>query len=84
MVSERFLEGLQDKEYPRISLFREAKDLSVTQLIRDLGIKDVNEELFDFNGGSNFSFKDFLDHGFTAREALENVWVNNEFNRRAI
>lgn len=74
MVSERLLEGLQD----------EAKDLSVTQLIRDLGIKDVNEELFDFNGGSDFSFKDFLDHGFSAREALENVWVNNEFNRRAI
>ena len=74
MVSERLLEGLQD----------EAKDLSVTQLIRDLGIKDVNVELFDFNGGSDFSFKDFLDHGFSAREALENVWVNNEFNRRAI
>lgn len=73
-VNERFLEGLQD----------EASELSVSQLIRDLGIKDVNEELFDFDGGSDFSFKDFLDHGFSAREALENVWVNNEFNRRAI
>jgi len=73
-VNVNFLESLMD----------DAIDLSTGQLIRDLGIKDVSEELHAFSGGGDFSFKDFLDHGFSAREALENVWVNNEFNKRAI
>lgn len=73
-VNVNFLESLQD----------EAMDLSVSQLISSLGIKDVEKELSSFSGGSDFSFQDFLNQGFSEREALENVWVNNEFNRRAI
>jgi len=53
-----------------------SKLMSIPMLIEMLGITDVNyiDEYTSTQNG--YTFKDYINHGFSEREALENLYVS--------